>query len=84
LAAFELGNAFSELKPILSSSNKRFAQQLEERAHGDDEAQPDGRGLRTRAGLWAATHRAAEGLGVDRLVMLLNRLQVHPDVILFP
>ena len=78
----EIGNAFTELNnPI--EQRRRFDAQLDMRERGDDEAhQMDEDYLRAMS--YGMPPTAGEGLGIDRLTMLLTNSQSIRDVILFP
>ena len=82
IGGFEVGNAFSELNDP-AEQRRRFEQQLGERARGDDEAHAMDEDY-IRALSYGLPPTAGEGIGVDRLIMILTGARSIRDVILFP
>ncbi|WP_163534971.1 lysine--tRNA ligase [Helicobacter suis] len=82
IAGKEIANGFSELNDPLDQY-QRFEEQVKAKESGDEEAQ-----LMDTDYVWALglgmPPTAGEGIGIDRLVMLLTNSKTIKDVILFP
>jgi lysyl-tRNA synthetase class 2 len=81
-AGMEIGNAYTELNDP-QEQRRRFEMQLGMRERGDEEAhQMDEDYVRALA--YAMPPTGGEGIGIDRLTMILTNSRSIRDVILFP
>ena len=81
-AGMEIGNAYTELNDP-QEQRRRFEMQLRMRERGDEEAhQMDEDYVRALA--YAMPPAGGEGIGIDRLTMILTGSRSIRDVILFP
>ena len=82
VATWEIANAFSELNDPVDQAG-RFAAQVEAREAGDEESMYFDADY-IRALTYGMPPAAGQGIGIDRLVMLLSGCQSIREVILFP
>ena len=81
-AGMEIGNAYTELNDP-QEQRRRFDMQLAMRERGDEEAHQMDEDY-VRALSYAMPPTGGEGIGIDRLTMILTGCRSIRDVILFP
>jgi lysyl-tRNA synthetase class 2 len=83
MAGKEIANGFNELNDPIDQYNRFKAQVQAKEATGDDEAMHMDTDF-VRALGYGMSPTAGEGIGIDRLVMMLTNQHTIRDVILFP
>jgi lysyl-tRNA synthetase class 2 len=82
ISGMEIANAFCEINDP-KDQRRRFEEQMQLRAIGDEEAMVIDEDY-IRALSYGMPPTAGEGIGIDRLVMVLTNQRSIRDVILFP